>query len=49
MNYSVLMAVYYKEEPANLLLSMNSIYCQTVKTDDLYLFVMVLLLQNWMM
>lgn len=37
MNYSVLMAVYYKEEPANLLLSMNSIYCQTVKTDDFVL------------
>ena len=36
-NYSVLMSVYYKEHPEYLRQSMQSIYDQTVPTDDLFL------------
>ena len=37
MNYSVLMSVYYKENPDYLRQSMESIYNQTVKTNDFVL------------
>lgn len=37
MNYSVLMSVYYKEKPEYLRQSMQSIYNQTVPTDDFVL------------
>ena len=37
MNYSVLMSVYYKEKPDNLRQSMESIWRQTVPTDDFVL------------
>ena len=37
MNYSVLMSVYYKEKPENLRQSMNSIFTQSVPTDDFVL------------
>lgn len=37
MDYSVLMSVYYKEEPENLKMSMESIYTQTIPTDDFVL------------
>lgn len=33
-NYSVLMSVYYKEEPEYLKEAIDSILNQTVKTDD---------------
>ena len=36
-NYSVLMSVYYKEKPENLKEAMNSIWNQSVKTDDFVL------------
>lgn len=36
-NYSVLMSVYFKEKPEYLEESMNSIYNQTVKTNDFVL------------
>lgn len=47
VNYSVLMSVYYKEHPDYLRQSMQSIYDQTVPTDD---FVLVCdgLRRNWM-
>lgn len=32
--YSVLMSVYFKEDPENLRLAMNSIWNQTIPTDD---------------
>ncbi len=37
MNYSVLMSVYWKERPEYLKESMESIYCQSVKTNDFVL------------
>lgn len=37
VNYSVLMSVYYKEHPDYLRQSMQSIYDQTVPTDDFVL------------
>lgn len=37
VQYSVLMSVYYKEKPENLREAMNSIWNQTVKTDDFVL------------
>lgn len=37
MEYSVLMSVYYKENPIYLEQSMGSIYNQTVPTDDFVL------------
>lgn len=37
MNYSVLMSVYYKENPQFLRQSMDSIFNQTLKTDDFVL------------
>ncbi len=37
MEYSVLMSVYYKEKPQYLKESMESIYCQTVRTNDFVL------------
>lgn len=37
MEYSVLMSVYYKEKPEYLRESMNSIYIQTVPTNDFVL------------
>lgn len=37
MKYSVLMSVYYKDKPQFLRLAMNSIFSQTVKTDDFVL------------
>lgn len=37
MNYSVLMSVYYKERPEFLSTAMQSIFNQTVKTDDFIL------------
>ena len=36
-NYSVLMSVYYKEKPEYLRESMQSIYEQTIPTDDFVL------------
>lgn len=36
-HYSVLMSVYYKEKPANLRMAMDSIWKQTLKTDDFVL------------
>ena len=36
-NYSVLMSVYHKENPEYLRAAMNSIWEQTVKTDDFVL------------
>ena len=36
-NYSVLMSVYYKEKPEYLLESMESIYAQTIPTDNFVL------------
>ncbi len=37
MNYSVLMAVYYREKPENLSVAMQSVWNQTVVTDDFVL------------
>jgi len=37
MDYSVLMSVYYKEKPEHLKASMESIFNQTVKTNDFVL------------
>ena len=37
MNYSVLMSVYYKEKPEYLRQSMNSIFAQSIQTDDFVL------------
>lgn len=36
-NYSVLMSVYYKEHPEYLRQSMQSMYDQTIPTDDFVL------------
>lgn len=36
-NYSVLMSVYFKENPNYLMQSMESIFCQTYKTNDFVL------------
>lgn len=36
-NYSVLMSVYFKEQPNNLRQAMESMRCQTVPTDDFVL------------
>ena len=37
MNYSVLMSVYYKEKPEYLRQSMDSIFAQSIPTDDFVL------------
>ena len=36
-NYSVLMSVYHKEQPEYLRLSVESMFSQTVPTDDFVL------------
>ena len=37
MNYSVLMSVYYKEKPEYLRQSMDSIFAQSIPTDEFVL------------
>ena len=37
MNFSVLLSIYYKEQPAYLRLALDSVFLQTIKADEVVL------------